>query len=444
MAKNLERLDKAYIWHPFTQMQDWLKEEPLIIREGKGSYLKDVRGRWYLDGISSLWVNVHGHRKKEIDGAIKKQLEKVAHSTFLGLTHQPAIELAEKLIKIAPGGLKKVFYSDNGSTSVEIALKMCFQYWQQKGQSKKTKFIYFKNSYHGDTIGSVSVGGIDLFHRLYRPLLFKAYCLPFSIEHLKEVIQKYNSQIAGLIIEPLIQGAGGMLLTPKGFLSKARDLCLQHKILFIADEVAAGFGRTGKMFACEHEKVNPDIMCLGKGITGGYLPLAATLTTDEIYSAFLGEYKDKKTFFHGHSYTANPLACAAAIANLKLFKKEKTLEKLQPKIRFLKASLESFKKLKQVGEVRQLGFMAGIELIKNKAKNQPYLWEEKIGIRVIKESRKRGVILRPLGNVIVLMPPLSISIAELEELLRITRESILAATRGMLKERIWKFKIDYS
>lgn len=430
MAKNLERLDKAYIWHPFTQMQEWLKEEPLIIREGKGSYLKDVKGRRYLDGISSLWVNLHGHQKKEIDDAIKKQLGNVAHSTFLGLTHQPAIELAERLIKIAPGGFKKVFYSDNGSTSVEIALKMCFQYWQQKGKRKKTKFIYFKNSYHGDTIGSVSVGGIDLFHRLYRPLLFRAYCLPLSIERLKKVLEKHHHQIAGLIIEPMIQGAGGMLLMPKGFVSKARDLCLRYKILFIADEVATGFGRTGKMFACEYEKVKPDIICLGKGITAGYLPLAATLTTDEIYSAFLGKYKDKKTFFHGHSYTANPLACAAAIANLKLFKKEKTLEKLQPKIRFLKARLEGFKKLKQVGEVRQLGFMAGIELIKNKAKNQPYLWEEKIGIRVTKEARKRGAILRPLGNVIVLMPPLSISILELEELLFIIRESILAATRA--------------
>lgn len=428
MSKNLESLDKKYIWHPFTQMHDWLKEEPLIIKEANGSYLRDIKGRWYLDGASSLWVNVHGHRKKEIDNAIKKQLDKVAHSTFLGLSHKPAIELAERLVNIAPEGLSKVFYSDNGSTSVEVALKICFQYWRQKDKKEKTKFIYFKNSYHGDTIGSVSVGGIDLFHELYRPLLFKGYCLPFSIDRVKNILERHHRQIAGLIIEPMIQGAAGMLLMPKGFLKRIRDLCLRYNVLFIADEVATGFGRTGKMFACEHEGVRPDILCLGKGITAGYLPLAATLTTDEAYSAFLGEYKDKKTFFHGHSYTANPLACVSAIANLNLFETRKTLKKLQPKISLLEKELKAFEALEHVKEVRQLGFMVGIELVKDKAGNEPYLWEEKIGIRVIKEARKRGAVLRPLGNTIVLMPPLSISIFELRSLLEITRQSIESAT----------------
>lgn len=428
MTKNLQKLDKKYIWHPFTQMQDWLKEEPLVVKQGKGSYLKDIKGRRFLDGVSSLWVNIHGHRRKEIDRAIKNQLNKIAHSTFLGLTHAPAIELAEALIKIAPSGLKKVFYSDNGSTSVEIALKMCFQYWRQMGKRKKTKFIYFSNSYHGDTIGSVSVGGIEMFHKLYRPLLFKAYPSPFSIQGLKNVFKSQHPNIAGLIIEPMIQAAGGMLLSPKGFLRQVRDLCKRYKILFIADEVATGFGRTGKMFACGHEGVSPDIICLGKGITAGYLPLAATLTTDQIYSAFLGEYKDKKTFFHGHSYTANPLACSAALANLKIFKKERTLEKLQPKIKFFRQQLKHFEALTHVGQIRQLGFMAGIELVKNKRSRQPYAWSDKMGIKVIMEARKRGLILRPLGNVIVIMPPLTITIRQLRRLFKIVYKSILIAT----------------
>src|SRR4030066_242258 len=315
--KRLEEWDKKYIWHPFTQMKEWVSESNLIIEKGKGSYLYDIHGNRYLDGVSSLWVTVHGHRKREIDNAIKEQLGKVAHSTPLGLSNVPAWELAKRLVGLMqwpvvsgqrsvvnkktssfipnPSSLTKVFYSDSGSTSVEIALKIAFQYWQNKGVKDKTRFLTFKNAYHGDTIGSVSLGGMELFHDIY-------------------------------------------------------------KILMIADEVATGFGRTGKMFACEHEGVVPDILCIAKGITGGYLPLAATLTNGEIHDAFLAEYNEFKTFFHGHTYTGNPLACAAAIANLDIFEHEETLKRLQPKISLLEEGLEKFNKLSHVGDIRQKGF----------------------------------------------------------------------------------------
>lgn len=446
--KRLEAQDKRYIWHPFTQMKDWLDDAPLIIEKGKGSYLIDIYGKKYLDGVSSLWVTVHGHRKKEIDTAVKKQIDKIAHSTLLGLSNVPAILLAEKLIKLAPKGLTKVFYSDSGSTAVEIALKMAFQYWQQKGaeHKNKTKFISLYNAYHGDTIGSVSVGGIDLFHQIYKPLLFDTYkiespyCYRCSLkktypdchlecaDYAESVIKKYADTTAALIVEPIVQGAAGMLVAPDGYLKKIRDICTKYNILMIVDEVATGFGRTGKMFACEHEGVSPDIMAVAKGITGGYLPLAATLATDEIFNAFYGEYKDLKTFFHGHTYTGNPLACAAAIANIDLFKKEKTLQRLQPKIKYLTKRLKEFEALAHVGDIRQKGFMIGIELVKDKNTKEPYSLEEKISIKVIKEARKHGLIIRPLGNVIVLMPPLSITIEELRRLLDIVHICIRGVT----------------
>lgn len=447
-ADMLEQLDKQHIWHPFTQMADWLKEPQVIIESGKGSYVFDTRKKSYIDGVSSLWVTVHGHRKREIDKAVSVQLGKIAHSTLLGLSNVPAVQLAEKLLSIAPGGLTKVFYSDSGSTAVEIALKIAFQYWQQRGQGfqNKTGFISLTEAYHGDTIGSVSVGGIDLFHSIYKPLLFKSYkietpycyrckysltypeCQMTCLMHAERTIQKYASVTAGLIIEPLVQGAAGMLLQPPGYLKRLRQICTDNNILLIADEVATGFGRTGTMFACEQEKVAPDIMAIAKGITGGYLPLAATLTTEEIYQAFLGEHHDLKTFFHGHTYTGNPLACAAALANIDLFAKEKTIQKLQPKIKLLAKGLEGLKRLEHVGEIRQKGFMAGIELVRNRATRETYPVAEKIGIRVAQEARKRGAIIRPLGNVVVIMPPLSISPAELQKLTAIVVDSIKAVT----------------
>lgn len=414
--------DKKYVWHPFTQMQDWERDKNvLVIEKGDGVYLRDTDGKKYLDGVSSLWVNVHGHRKREIDVAAKKQIGKLAHSTLLGLANEPSILLAEKLIQIAPRGLKKVFYSDSGSTAVEIALKMALQFWRQKNGGRfrrKTKFVRLANAYHGDTVGSVSVGGIDLFHRMYAPLLFPAFSAAWNdLKGLESLLKKKKNVLAAVIVEPLVQGAAGMLLAPTGGLKKVRRLCDRYGVLLIVDEVATGFGRTGTMFACQQEGVTPDLMAVAKGITGGYLPLAATLTTQKIYDAFKGNYQEKKTFFHGHTYTGNPVACAAALANLDLFEKEKTLQKLGPKIRLLENELKRFETLPHVGEVRQAGFMAGIELA-------PYAWEEKIGVRVCERARRLGAILRPLGNVIVLMPPLSISAAELKKLLDIVEEAI--------------------
>jgi adenosylmethionine-8-amino-7-oxononanoate transaminase len=448
MASRSHRLrqdDKRYVWHPFTQMQDWLRERHPIIERGEGSTLIDVDGRRYLDGISSLWVTVHGHRKPAIDRAIRAQLSKVAHTTFLGLSHPAAIELAKALIRIAPAGLAKVFYSDNGATAVEIALKMAFQYWQQRGGPfrRKTRFIALEEAYHGDTLGAVSVGGIDLFHQLYRPLLFPVLRIPSPyraswnrsrrpdpLERLESLLRRQHDQVAGLVMEPLIQAAAGMLPSPPGFLKAVRSLCSQFDVLLILDEVATGFGRTGTMFACEQEGVTPDLFCLAKGITGGYLPLAVTLTTQEIFDGFRASYGEKKTFFHGHTYTANPLACAAALANLHCFQREQTLKLLQPKIALLRRELESLRLLSHVGDIRQVGFMVGIELMQDRERGEPYPYEAKIGIRTILEARRRGLIIRPLGNVIVLMPPLSIASRDLSRMVRIIADSIAAATGG--------------
>jgi len=444
----LELDDKRYIWHPFTQMKDYIQEKPLIIEKGKGSFLWDIYGNKYLDGISSLWVTVHGHCREEINQAITEQVRKVSHSTLLGLSHPLAIELAKRLVQITPKGLNKVFYSDSGATAVEIALKIAFQYWQQKpdGSSKKKKFISLKNAYHGDTIGAVSVGGIDLFHKTYQPLLFDSlkgespYCYRCNLEknypscnleclsRLEEIMKQHYHEASAMIVEPIVQGAAGMVVSPPGYLKGVRDLCTRYDILMIADEVAVGFGRTGKMFACEHEDVAPDILTLGKGITGGYLPLAATITSDEIYNAFLGEYDEFKTFFHGHTYTGNPVACAAALASLDVFKKDRTIIKLQEKIEFMEKSLKRFWGLGHVGEVRQKGFMVGIELVSNRDSKEPFPPRNKTGIKVIMEAIRRGVILRPLGDIIVIMPPLSITMKELDELLNVTFDSIRDVT----------------
>lgn len=437
--------DNYFIWHPFTQMKEY---KPLIIDQGKGSWLRDIHGRWYLDGVSSLWVNVHGHRNIHIDRAISRQLKKISHSTLLGLSHSPAIELARRLVAISPPGLNRVFYSDSGSEACEIALKMAFQYWQQctRPNKKKTKFIHLDLSYHGDTIGAVSVGGIDIFHKLYKPLLFKTisipspYCYrcPFNKERrtcrreciveLEKVLKGNYREVAALIIEPLVQAAAGMLTHPPGYLKEVRYLTQKYNVLLIIDEVATGFGRTGTMFACQRENVSPDIMAVAKGMSGGYLPLAATLTTDKIYKAFLGDYSDKRTFFHGHTYTGNPLACSAAIANIRIFERENTLERLNSKIELLKELLLPFSRLEHVGEVRQCGFMAGIELVKNKQNKEEYPWKEKIGIKVSLKARERDIIIRPLGNVIVVFPPLSIKKWELRKLISGIYDSIKEVT----------------
>jgi adenosylmethionine-8-amino-7-oxononanoate aminotransferase len=444
----LENADRKYIWHPFTQMKEWVKEDPIVITEGKDWLLMDSRGRWYIDGVSSLWVNIHGHRRKEIDDAIRAQLDKIAHSTLLGLSNVPAIELAERLAGVIGQSLgtkgnpqvpslTRVFYSDNGSTSVEVALKMAFQYWKRRGVEGRNSFLSLNNAYHGDTLGAVSVGGIDIFHSAFGPLLFGTFKAPSPycyrcelgceypgcglacLARMEEVLKEHRDEIAAVIIEPLVQAAGGMIVSPPGYLKVVRELCDRHEVLMIADEVATGFGRTGKMFACEHEGVVPDLLCLSKGITGGYLPLAVTAATEEIYGAFLGEFKDLKTFFHGHSYTGNPIACAAALACLDIFEKEDTIKNIQPKIELLETRLEKMSALRHVGNVRNKGLMAGIELVKDCKTKEPFPWEEKAGWKTAYRAREEGLLIRPLGNVLVIMPPLSISLADLGRMLDI-------------------------
>jgi adenosylmethionine---8-amino-7-oxononanoate aminotransferase len=445
--EELKRLDHTYLWHPFTQMREWMSEEPCIISEGDGHYLIDVQGRKYLDGVSSLWCNVHGHRKKELDEAVKAQLDRLAHSTFLGLSHPPGIQLAEKLIEIAPKGMQRVFYSDSGATAVEIALKMAVQYWQLKGEAKRTRVASLAESYHGDTVGAMSVGYSEIFHRFHLPLLFPVLrinpphgfrylkrlseeeALKSAIREAEEKLTQKKGSLAALIVEPLMQGAAGMWSQPPGFVWALREICRRNKILFIADEVATGFGRTGKMFACEHEDIRPDILCLGKGITAGYLPLAATVTTEEIFSVFLGEYKEFKTFFHGHTYTGNPLGCAVALASLELFKQENIIERMQPRIAYLKQRLkQDFLPLAHVVDVRQWGFMVGIELAADKNERRSYPPEKRTGHKVIVEARKRGVLIRPLGDVIIFMPPLTIADEELKTLLDVTYDCIRVVT----------------
>jgi adenosylmethionine---8-amino-7-oxononanoate aminotransferase len=428
---DLVSADRDHLWHPFTQQRGWEREEPLIVERAEGTDLVDTEGRRYIDGVSSLWCNVHGHRHPVIDAAVREQLDRIAHTTMLGLSHPSAIELAARLVDIAPPGLSRVFYSDSGSTAAEIALKMAFQYWQQQGgeHARKTKFVALRDAYHGDTVGSVSVGGIELFHSLYRPLLFDTLkAEPGHTAEMERLLVENEGEVAAVIMEPLVQGAAGILVHPEGYLRAVRELCDRHGVLLILDEVATGFGRTGRMFACEHEQVAPDFLCLAKGITGGYLPLAATLATERVYEGFLGEFEEFRTFFHGHTYTGNPLACAAALATLDVFEEERTLERLQPKLALLGDLLEPLEAHPAVAEVRRRGTMTGIEL-------GGFPLEARMGHQVTLEARRRGAIVRPLGDVVVLMPPLSISEADLTRLVAITAEAIDAATsRAALAE----------
>lgn len=447
--EDLHSTDKKHLWHPFTQMKEWMEEENVIIERAEGIYLYDTEGNRYIDGVSSLWCNVHGHRRKEIDNAIRAQLEKVAHSTMLGLSNVPAIELAARLVRIAPAGLKRVFYSDSGSEAVEIALKMAFQFWQHRGGEfkSKTKFLTLTDSYHGDTIGAVSLGGIEMFRLGFKPLLFETvkapapYCYrcPFQkrrsscrldcLRTTEQLVKTHHHELAAVFLEPLVLGAAGIITQPPGYLAVLRDICTRYNVLLIFDEVATGFGRTGRMFASEHEGVSPDIMAIAKGLSGGYLPLAATLTTETVFEEFLGSPLDRRTFFHGHTFTGNPLACAAAIASLDIFEKDQTLEKLQPKIEVFSAELTKISELPHVGHVRQAGFMAGIELVLDKKTTERYDPGNRIGHNVCRMARRLGAFLRPLGDVIVVMPPLVITERELLVLMDIVRTAIEKTTR---------------
>lgn len=444
MTQELVEKSKKHLWLPFTQMKDYA-EHPLIIESGNGIKVKDIYGKEYYDGFSSVWLNVHGHRKKELDDAIKKQLEKIAHSTLLGMTNVPATELAEKLIEITPEKLTRVFYSDSGAEAMEIALKMAFQYWKNIGKPEKQKFIAMQNGYHGDTIGAVSVGSIELYHHVYGPLMFESFKAPIPyvyhsesgdsaqcrdecLSALEQLLNKYHQEIAALSIESMVQGAAGMIVMPEGFLAGVRELCTKYDVLMIVDEVATGFGRTGKMFACEHENVQPDLMAAGKGITGGYLPIAATFTTEEIYNAFYDDYEKVKTLFHGHSYTGNQLGCAVAIENVRLFEYEKIVEQVAEKAKDLQLLLYELQSLPHVGDIRQLGFMCGIELVHSKETKEAFPAKKRIGYHVTLKMRELGMLTRPLGDVIVFMPPLVSTREELKEMVAIMKEAIIEVT----------------
>jgi adenosylmethionine-8-amino-7-oxononanoate aminotransferase len=419
----LAAADREVLWHPFTQQQGWTTEEPpLLIERGEGCTLYDTDGNAYLDGTSSLWCNVFGHAHPRIDAAVREQLGRVAHTTMLGLSHPPAVELGRRLVDLAPAGLSRVFYSDNGSTACEVALKMAYQWWAQRGETQRTRFVCHEMSYHGDTLGSVSVGGIPLFHQMYRPLLFDAAQVPAGDAAALEAA--LDDTVAAVIVEPLVQGAAGMLVHPDGWLRTVRSLTRARGIPLIVDEVATGFGRTGTMFACEQEGVEPDLMCLAKGLTGGYLPLAATLASEAIYEGFLGAFDEFRTFFHGHTYTGNPLACAAALATLDVFAEERVLEALPAKVALLEALLdEHVAPLACVREIRRRGLMTGIELV-------GFPLEARMGHQVTLAARERGAIIRPLGDVVVLMPPLAMGDDELRRLVTITAEAIEVAARS--------------
>lgn len=443
--EELAAKNKQFLWHPFTQMKDYVADDPLIIARGEGIKLIDVNGKAYYDGFSSVWLNVHGHNVPELNQALMDQLQQVAHSTLLGMANIPAILLAEKLVELAPPGLTKVFYSDNGATSVEIAIKMAFQYWHNRGITGKRSFITMNNAYHGDTIGAVSVGQIPLYHQVYRPLLFTPYTIPYpdpyrqggeeaaaaaTLEALEALLREKSDEIAALIVEPVVQGASGIVVMPPGCLKQIAELLKQYDILLIADEVATGFGRTGKMFACEHEGVVPDLMTVAKGITGGYLPVAATFATDRIYDAFYADYEEQKTFFHGHSYTGNPLGCAVALENLRLMEERRIVEEVARKSVLVAEQLAPMRDRPHVGDIRQKGFMVGIELVRDKRTKEPYHWNERIGVRVTRKAREKGMLTRPLGNVIVFLPPLASTEEELREMIAILDASIAEVTEG--------------
>jgi adenosylmethionine-8-amino-7-oxononanoate aminotransferase len=443
--EELERWDREIVWHAFTQMGEY---EPLILERGHGCTLVDIDGNEYLDGTSSVWCNVHGHCHPRLNAAIREQLERVAHVTSLGSSNPTTIKLARRLVEIAPPGLAHVFFSDNGATAVEVALKMALQYWRQRGDPRpdKTTYLALGNAYHGDTLGSVSVGGVERFHAMFRPLLFDVlrapapdmYRLPPGVTaegalahylgEAEQIIQAHHERLAAVVLEPLIQAAAGMVMHPPGYLRGLAEIARRYDVLLILDEVAVGFGRTGTMFACQQEGVTPDLLCIAKGLTGGYMPVAATLATDEIWRAFLGTYAESKTFFHGHTYGGNPLGCAAALATLDVFEEEQTLANLPPKIERLKEHLARIAEHPHVGDARQRGMIAGIELVADRDTREPYPWEEKRGLAVCDVARRHGVLLRPLGNVLVVMPPLSVTLDELDRIMLALEAGIVEVT----------------
>jgi len=444
--RDLSQRDQRHVWHPFTQMSDWLDGHPTVIERGEGNYLIDSDGRRYFDGISSMWVNLHGHDHPTIRRRVHEQLDRLAHSTLLGLASIPSIEVAERLARIAPEGLSRVFYSDNGSTAVEIAIKLAYQYWQQQGDEasrRRKRFVALRDAYHGDTLGAVSLGGIEAFHEVFGPLTFpvlraeNAYCYrcPLGLEHpacgiqclqsLEGILDEHGEEVAAVVVEPLIQAAAGMICLPDGWLARVRGLCDDHGTLLIVDEVATGFGRTGKMFACEHEDVKPDLMAIAKGMTGGFLPLAATLATEKIFQGFLAPVAERRQFFHGHSYTGNALGCAATLGNLDVFEQEQVLERVCETSAHLGRRLDELRRLEAVGDIRQRGLMVGVELVRDQATRESFDPADRVGHLVCMAMRKHGIILRPLADTVVVLPPLSTTTGEIDKLIDALRLCIV-------------------
>ena len=436
-------LDHRHVWHPFTDMDSWLNDEPLVVERAEGCWLVDTAGRRYLDANASLWVNVHGHARPELDAALREQLDAVAHTTLLGLTNPPAARLAARLAALAPQGLERVFFSESGASAVEVALKMAYAYWLFRGQGQRSLFVSADGAYHGDTVGSVSVGHIDAFHDTYRPLLFPThgfaqphcYRCPLGLAYpscelacadtLDDVLARHGDRVAAVVIEPLVQGAAGIITAPDGHLRRVAEITRRHGVLLIADEVATGFGRTGPMFACEAEGVVPDLMAVGKGLTGGYLPMSATLASAAIFDAFTDA---GQVFFHGHSYSGNPLAAAVALASLELFDTDATLARGRALGEVLAAELKRLDGLDHVGDVRRRGVMCGIELVADRATRAAYPSEARVGARVCRRARDLGVVIRPLGDTIVVMPALVMSPDEVAFCMDVLAQAITEVT----------------
>ncbi|MFM8290366.1 MAG: adenosylmethionine--8-amino-7-oxononanoate transaminase [Planctomycetia bacterium] len=443
-ADQLAAWDRRHVWHAFTQMQEY---EPLLIESGQGAWLVDAAGNRYLDGSASMWCNVHGHRHPRLDAALAAQAAKVAHTTNLGLSTPTTVEFARRLVDVAPPGLEKVFFSGDGSSAIEAALKMAFQYWRQAARPEpgRTRFVAIGEAYHGDTLGAIGVGGVDRFTSLFAPLTFAALRLPSpggpcpatgrpaptldeSLAALDRLLDEHRGTVAALVMEPLVQMAAGIYVHPPGFLRGVREITARHGVLLILDEVATGFGRTGTLFACEQEDVAPDFLCLAKGLTAGYLPMAATLTTARVWDVFLGPHGDRRTFFHGHTYGGNPLAAAVGLASLDVFRDEGVLAGLPPKIARLREHAARLGRLEHVGAVRQCGLVVGLELVADKAAGRAYPWEEKRGTRACLAARGHGALLRQLGDVVVLMPPFCVTLEEIDHLAAAAAAGIRSAT----------------
>ncbi len=434
--------DLAHVWHPCTQMKDH-ESVPLIpLRAGSGVWLEDFAGKRYLDGISSWWVNLFGHANERIGAAVAAQLGKLEHVIFAGFTHEPAVQLAEELTRVAPNGLNRCFFADNGSAAIEVAIKMSFHYWRNRGQERKTRFVTLANSYHGETLGALAVGNVELYKSIYKPLLMDVITVPspdsflrepgvspaeharLMFAHMEETLARHSGEVAAVIVEPLVQCAGGMRMYDPEYLRLLRAACDRHGVHLVADEIAVGFGRTGTMFACEQAGIRPDYLCLSKGLTGGYLPLSVVLTTDEVYDAFYDEYTKLNAFLHSHSYTGNPLACAAANATLALFREQPVLERNRALAALMRASVRHLEGHPHVADIRQAGMILAIELMKDPASRTPWPWEERRGLRIHRHALERGALIRPLGTTIYFMPPYVIEPAEIDLLARIAIEGI--------------------